>query len=214
MIYLTSAWWISRRAVKAIYDHEDNLVPSPYPTTVVWNLIKSHFSIESRADLLEHCYARFKKPFFAQLCEQLAVAACDGDQLCLHLFEEAGRCLARATVALLPKVSNELTKSGDLSIVCVGSVWKSWHLLRKGFLTEIGTKSFPFGLKLLKLKQHMALGAVYLGVDAIKYDMPRDYTKNYEIFHYYHEKVQNNSVRYTNGNANGLQSKSDESVCA
>lgn len=209
------AWWISHRAVKTIFDHEDNLAPSPYPTTVVWNLIKSHFAVETRVDLLEHCYARLRKSFFAQLCVQLANAACNGDQLCLNLFEEAGRCLAKAMMALLPKVSNDLTKSGDLAIVCVGSVWKSWHLLRKGFLSEIGTKSFPFGLKLLRLKQHMALGAVYLGVDAINCDMPRDYSKNYEVFHYYHEKAQNNGVHCTNGNANGTQlSKNDETLSA
>lgn len=181
----------------------DNLITSPHSITTVWSLIQSHFNAETRSDILEHCYARFEKPFFAKLCEKLSIAANNGDPLCLHLFDEAGRCLAKAAMALFPKVSEELTKSGDLGIVCVGSVWQSWKLLRNGFLKEISTKSYPFGLKLLKLKQHMALGAVYLCVDSIKYDMPRDYTKNYEIFHYYHEKAHNNGNHYMNGIKNG-----------
>lgn len=170
----------------------DRLEKSPYPIDTVWELIKSHFNVDNRADLLEHCYAKFQKEFFAELCTKLAVAATNGDQLSVHMFREAGRYLAKATKALLPNVSTELIKSGDLHIVCVGSVWNSWQLLKTGFTQEMNQTEIQFGIKLLKLTKPMALGAVYVGVDAIKYQMPKDYSLNYEIFHCYHQKIQTN----------------------
>jgi len=191
-----SAWWISHKAIKIVFDHMDGLNISPYPIETVWELIKLHFSVDTRADLLDYCYAKFQKPVFAGLCVRLANASDQGDELSKYLFREAGRQLAKATLALIPKVCPTLAKTGDLNIVCVGSVWKSWHLLKDGFLNEIGKGSFCFGLKLLRLTEFMALGAVYIGVDAKNYNMPREYSKNYEIFHYY----QNKSV--TNNNSN------------
>lgn len=171
----------------------DGLNISPYPIDTVWELIKSHFSVETRADLLDHCYAKFQKSVFAGLCARLANASEQGDELSKYLFRQAGIQLAKATLALIPKVCPTLVKTGDLNIVCVGSVWKSWHLLKEGFLAEIGNGSFNFGLKLLRLTELMALGAVYIGIDAKKYDMPRDYSKNYEVFHYYQSKSVNNN---------------------
>lgn len=171
----------------------DGLHISPYPIETVWELIKSHFSVTTRADLLDHCYAKFQKPMFAGLCIKLAEAADEGDELSKYLFRVAGSQLAQATLALIPKVCPTLVKTGDLNIVCVGSVWKSWRLLKEGFLSEISKGSFDFGLKLLRLTEFMALGAVYIGVDAKKYKMPRDYASNYEVFHYYQNKSVNNN---------------------
>jgi len=188
-----SAWWISHKSVKICFDDMDGLNISPYPIDTVWELIKSHFSVDTRADLLDHCYAKFQKSMFAGLCLRLAESANQGDELSLYLFREAGRQLAKATLALLPKVCPSLVKTGDLNIVCVGSVWKSWNLLKEGFLNEIAKGSFNYGLQLLRLTELMALGAVYIGVDAKKYKMPRDYAKNYEVFHCYQNKSVNNN---------------------
>jgi len=180
-----SAWWISHKAMKTVFDDIDNLNKSPYDITTVWGLIKSYFSVETRHDLLDHCYAKFDKAYFAGLCANLAEAGRNGDPLCIHLFEEAGRYLAKATLALLPKVSDKLVYNGDFNVVCVGSVWKSWDLLKAGYSKEIVKGEYPFGLHLLRLTQAMAIGAVYIAVDAIKYNLPRNYSNNYEIFHYY-----------------------------
>lgn len=171
----------------------DGLNVSPYNIDAVWELIKLHFSVNTRADLLDHYYAKFQKPLFAELCIRLANACDQGDEFALYLFREAGKQLAKATLALTPKVCPSLVKTGDLNIVCVGSVWKSWHLLKEGFLTEIGKGNFDFGLKLIRLTEPMALGAVYIGVDAKKYKMPREYAKNYDVFHYYQNKSVNNN---------------------
>ena len=91
-----------------------------------------------RFGLLTHCYDSFSKANFASLTRRIAEAAVSGDVLCCWLFEEAGRMLGRHIRALAPAISPELTSApGGLSIVCVGSVWKSWDLLKRGFLAGI-----------------------------------------------------------------------------
>lgn len=153
--------------------------------------------------MLDHCYAKFDKPFFASLCAKLAKIADAGDELSLHLFNEAGRYLAKATSALLPNVSEQLLTNGNLNIVCVGSVWKSWHLLKAGYTKEIATSNCSFGLNLLNLTQTMAIGAAYIAADSIKFNLPRNYAHNYEIFHYVPRTdgvvKTNGTAAYTNG---------------
>ncbi|CAO1427279.1 unnamed protein product [Diamesa serratosioi] len=178
------AWWISYQAVKTVFDHEDNFEKCPYDTTVAWNLIKSHFNVTNRKDMLEYCYASFQKSFYARLCQKMSKAAEQGDELCQKIFIDAGRQLAKAISALLPRVDPELTKSGYLSIICVGSVWLSWELLRPGFSKELNKHNIPYEIRLLQLQPNisMAVGAIYMCADSVSFDLPRDYSKNYEIF--------------------------------
>lgn len=176
----------------------DNYVKCPHSTTIVWGLIKEHFSVDNRNDLLPHCYQTFEKSFFAKLCQKLSVAAKAGDALSAQVFTDAGQALARSVKALLPNVSPELTKSGELSIVCVGSVWKSWELLRVGFLKELSTVSIDYAISMATLTQTMALGATYLAADAINFDLKRDYAKNCEIFYRYSQGKATNG-QGTNG---------------
>lgn len=196
-----AAWWISHKAVKTCFDHDDKLELCPYDTTAVWQQVKKHFNVETRYDMLDHCYAKFDKAFFAGLCLKLSQIADKGDALSLHLFSEAGRYLAKATLALLPHVSSELLNKGNLNIVCVGSVWKSWHLIKAGFSNEIAKSAHSFGLNLLHLTAPMAYGAAYIAADLIKFDLPRSYSHNYEIFHHVPrtEAITNGNGVYTNG---------------
>lgn len=202
-----TAFKIAHKAVKTVFDHHDKLVLSSYDTTATWEAIKKHFNIETRYDLLDHCYAKFDKAYFASLCEKLSHLASDGDELCLHLFEDAGIFLAKATAALLPNVSDKLLTKNNLNIVCVGSVWKSWPLLQNGFNTEIAKSTYKFGLNLITLTQAMAIGAAYLAADSINYDLPRDYSHNYDIFQHIppNDTVKTNGTHtngtYTNGNS-------------
>lgn len=123
-----------------------------------------------------------------------------GDALSIHLFKEAGRYLAKATIALLPNVHKDLLNNGNLNIVCVGSVWKSWRWLKAGYSKEISSFTCSFGLNLITLTQPMAIGAVYVAADFIKYDLPRDYSHNYEIFHHIPAHVEGkNKLNGTNG---------------
>jgi N-acetylglucosamine kinase len=199
------AYWIAWRAVKTIFDHKDNLDVCPYDISTVWELIKAHFNVQHRNDILEHCYAKFDKSFYARLCHKLANAAHDGDQLCLSIFQDAGRQLARQVAALLPRVDPELTKDGYLSMVCVGSVWLSFDLLKDGFLMEIQKQMIPYEIRFKRLKESMAMGATYLAADSIKFDLPRDYTKNYEVFFCYESELKQSGINsHCNGSYNGI----------
>lgn len=94
-----------------------------------------------------------------------------GDALCQHVFTESGKALAQHIVAVLPKVhqvkknthSNTaiLTQfiyviichcgliqdlfSGEpgLPVLCVGSVWCSWELMKSGALCIYRAFQFP-----------------------------------------------------------------------
>ncbi|XP_075147845.1 N-acetylglucosamine kinase [Haematobia irritans] len=191
-----SAWYISHRAMKIVFDDMDNFEKSPYPIQLVWKLIEEHFNIQNRLDLLSHCYGKFDKPFYASLCKKLSHAAEQGDELAKFLFHEAGCHLARSIQALLPKVHDDLVKTGYLSIACVGSVWFSWPLLKDGFVGTLGKHKIPFGLKLLRITKSMAYGACYLGADGIGFPLPRNYSDNFDVMFQYKEL-------HTNGSLNG-----------
>ena len=71
----------------------------------------------------------------------------------------------------------------------MGSVWKSWELLKPGFVGELKEAAPELKrLSLLRLITSAATGSVYLAAKEINFDMPRNYTKNYEIlFTYNHD---------------------------
>ena len=119
----------------------------------------------------------------------MAIAALNGDELCKNIFNEGGKLLSRMILALLPRASNDLLKTGHLSIICVGSVWLSWELLKDGFVEELQRHEIPYELCLLKLQPgiSMAIGSVYMAADFVEFPLPRDYTKNYEIFFSYRD---------------------------
>lgn len=137
--------------------------------------------------MLEYCYAKFQKSFYAKLCQKMSVAAKNGDELCKNIFFEGGKLLARMILALLPRASKELINTGFLSILCVGSVWLSWDLLKGGFIQELHDSNIKFELRLLKLRTgiSMAVGSIYMAADHVNFPLPRDYSKNYEIFFSY-----------------------------
>ncbi|KFM64276.1 N-acetyl-D-glucosamine kinase, partial [Stegodyphus mimosarum] len=158
-----SAMWISLKAVKTVFDSEDNLVLCPYDISKVKELMLQHFKVNDKFGILEHCYANFNKTSFAGLCAKLAEAArTEKDPLCCHIFYEAGKVLGAMVVALKPKVHKELLESDNgLPIVCVGSVFKSWDLLEKGFID--GIKNHYNKCTLMTLNCSAAIGAAYLG---------------------------------------------------
>ena len=132
----------------------------------------------------------------------MSLAATTGDELCQRIFSEAGRQLAKMIAALMPRVDKTLIETGHLSIICVGSVWLSWELLQSGFIKELNEHKFPFELRLLKLKADvsMAIGAYYMAADSINFPMPRDYSKNYEVFFNYVGHDLTNGQAILNGN--------------
>lgn len=67
-------------------------------------------------------------------------------------------------------------KSQDVvSIICVGSVFKSWHLLEKGFLQKLGV--LPKRINIRYLTQSSAIGAAWLAAKGRVLSL--EFSKNY-----------------------------------
>jgi len=181
------AWWIAQQAVKTYFDATDNIrVPARGSTSGLEKMIFEHFKITSRFGMLYHLYENFSKSFYASLTKSLAMAANDGDGVCLDLFAAAGRALGDHVTALAPSVQKSMLEcEGGLKIVCVGSVWKSWGLLEKGFVSSLSQSEDITEVTLVELTVGVAAGATYLGAEAAGFQIPRDYSKNVrQFFHY------------------------------
>ena len=179
-----SAFKVSHRAVKMMFDQEDNLgPPPPHDVTRVKAAILDYFHVKDRFGMLAHFYDTFSKPKFAGLCAKIANEAANGDKLSLYLMEENGRELARHILALVPKMAPSLLV--DLHVVCVGSVWKSWNLMQGGFHDELkGNKVKQ--ITLVKLKVPMSVGACYMAATKSEIQLKTTYDENCQVF--CHEK--------------------------
>ncbi|XP_067835866.1 N-acetyl-D-glucosamine kinase [Heptranchias perlo] len=184
-----SAYWTSHLAIKTVFDTIDNFKPSSYDTCPVEDAMYDYFQISNRMGLLTHLYRTFEKSKIAGFCRRLAEVAYTGDPFCQHLFTRAGQELARHIVAVLPNADKILFEGElGLSIVCVGSVWNSWDLLKDGFLEVLEeAKGMPVGkdlgkFTLMKLKHSSAVGAASLGARHIGYDLPMKYADNVVVF--------------------------------
>lgn len=183
------AFWVAHKACKVYFDHVDNLNTAPADTNKVQELIFSHFDIADRFGILTHCYDKFSKADFAGLSQKIAVAAIEGDALCAWLFTEAGRMLGRHIRALSRNIDSDLTSAeGGLRIVCVGSVWKSWELLKHGFLEGIKDalgRPCVGEVTMVQLSVGMATGAAYLGAREAGHHLPRNYQDNVQMFFHF-----------------------------
>lgn len=189
-MYPFAAFKISHRAVKYCFDDLDNFEKAPFPIDRVWHLVKEHFKIKTQADILDSFYKDFEKAHVASLCKKLGELARDGDELALCIFSEAGTHLARNINAVVPKVAPELiNKEGGIHVLCVGSVWLSWDLLRSGFVNWIENNTKIEEMSLMRLKTEMGVGAALLASDRLNLPLDRDYSKNYTIFYSYKRGV-------------------------
>ncbi|XP_076368531.1 N-acetyl-D-glucosamine kinase-like isoform X1 [Tachypleus tridentatus] len=180
-----SAFWISLKAVKTVLNAEDNYLSVPHNTTTVKNTVLDYFQVKDKFELLQFCYINFSKSFFAGLCVKIAKAAQDGDPLCRELFFEAGRALADHVMALLPKVHKSLMEGeGGLPIVCVGSVFKSWELLKPGFLTTLGNGRLR-EFTLLRPKTSSALGAALMAARKLQRELPVAFGEHACVMYHY-----------------------------
>uniref|UniRef100_UPI0037E8B586 N-acetyl-D-glucosamine kinase isoform X3 n=1 Tax=Semicossyphus pulcher TaxID=241346 RepID=UPI0037E8B586 len=128
------AFWIAHLGVKTVFDAKDNLVSPPHDVTHVRKAMEEYFKVSGLMGMLPHLYRNFQKSYFAGFCKKLAEGAEAGDALCQYVFTQAGRVLAKHVEAVLPVAQEPLLNSDiGLPILCVGSVWKSWELLKPGF---------------------------------------------------------------------------------
>ncbi|XP_074480164.1 N-acetyl-D-glucosamine kinase [Sebastes fasciatus] len=185
------AFWIAHLAVKMVFDAKDNLVAPPHDITHVRKAMEEYFQVSNLMGMLPHLYRNFQKSHFAGFCKKLAEGAEEGDALCQYVFTQAGRVLAKHVEAVLPAAQQPLLSS-DLGppILCVGSVWKSWELMKPGF-TEVLDKvasSDKFkgrfhGYSLLILRQSSALGGASLGAQSMGATLTMDYKANAKVFY-------------------------------
>ncbi|XP_036038624.1 N-acetyl-D-glucosamine kinase isoform X2 [Onychomys torridus] len=187
-----SAYWISHRAVKIVFDSMDNLEAAPHDIGYVKQAMFNYFQVPDRLGILTHLYRDFDKSKFAGFCQKIAEGAQQGDLLCRYIFKKAGEILGKHIVAVLPVIDPVLFQGKlGLPIVCVGSVWKSWEMLKDGFLLALtqgrelqAQKSFS-SFTLMKLQHSSALGGASLGAKHIGYQLPMDYSVNAIAFYSY-----------------------------
>lgn len=184
-----SAWWIAHEAITIYMQDEDNFAKAPYDTKVVWEVVKKHFNISARSSLLEHSYERFDKKFYAELAKKLSDAARNGDKLSNYIFEMAGEALANHLIAVSSKIDPALYEGPwGLPVVCIGSVWKSWDILKPGFVKALGLETEMPKLKrfsLLKLVVPPAFGAACYSCQQQKITFAKMYENTAEPFFKY-----------------------------
>ncbi|XP_075711695.1 N-acetyl-D-glucosamine kinase isoform X2 [Rhinoderma darwinii] len=185
-----SAYWISHRAMKTVFDTTDNLVDPEYDVRYVQEAMFSYFQVSDRLGILAHLYRTFEKSRIAGFCVRLAEGANKGDALCRSVFRRAGEVLARHVVAVLPKIDKVLFQGElGLPVMAEGSVWKSWDLLKDGFIEVLdNARSSHHGshfsrFSLLKLKQSSAVGGASLAAKNIGIDLPINYQDNVNVFY-------------------------------
>ncbi|KAL7880367.1 hypothetical protein SRHO_G00026210 [Serrasalmus rhombeus] len=182
-----SAFWISHLAVKTVFDAKDNLAKPPHDITYVKKAMDEYFQVSDLMGMLPHLYRNFQKSHFAGFCRKLAEGANAGDALCQYVFIQAGKILAQHIVAVLPKAHQELF-SGELGvpILCEGSVWKSWELMKDGFTQVLSQAQAAHShfqkYSLLTLRHSSALGGAKLGAQNVGASLPVDYSSTAIVF--------------------------------
>nr|XP_012222874.1 PREDICTED: N-acetyl-D-glucosamine kinase isoform X1 [Linepithema humile] len=180
------AYWITHRAFKYVFDDIDGLVKAPEPISYVWPAMRNYFNVIDLNGILPYFYTKFDKSAIANFTKEIATGCERNDPLCLKLFEEAGQVLAKHIIALWKKAPSELTSGFDgLKVICVGSVWKSWKFMEKGFVDEIRNCNIIKRLSLLRLTTTSALGACYLAAEKINCPFVKPYDDNVEVFYLY-----------------------------
>eukprot|EP00040_Diaphanoeca_grandis_P043809 m.10325 g.10325 ORF g.10325 m.10325 type:complete len:339 (+) comp8251_c0_seq2:35-1051(+) len=158
-----SGYSIAWGAIKMVFDAQDNFGPSVADTQWLLGKVYEYFKIDKQFDILPALYSEFQKEFFAGFALVVAQGAALGDKACLKVLEKAGQQLGAHVVAVCPKIHKDLSK-GVVTIVCTGSVWKSWEYIKGGFVAELESAPLcPSSYKLLQLSESAAVGAAFLG---------------------------------------------------
>ncbi|XP_078485047.1 N-acetyl-D-glucosamine kinase-like [Ciona intestinalis] len=182
------AYWISHRAVKYVFDHDDNMESAPCDPTLVREMMYKYFKVSDRRGMLNSLYSDFSKSIFAGFCKVLAIEGCveKSDALCLHLFKEAGTVLAKHIIALVPKADKAMLQRPDgLQVVCVGSVWKNWKYIKESFMETLRShlQGKVSSITLVELSGNSAIGSAVIGAKHANIPISVDLSKNYRVLH-------------------------------
>jgi len=183
-----SAFWISLQAIRTVFDVDDGISNCPYDTQYIKEKMMDFYQLRNKVGILDHLHKKFDKARFAQFCQVLSKGATeDKDLLCYHLFREAGRILGRHVLAVARYADKSLLNQQDgLPIVSVGSVWKSFELLKEGFLEGLQPRGRGdvkiTEIKLFRLKTSPAIGAAWMAAKKAGVALPIDFTTNAEVY--------------------------------
>nr|CAD2131034.1 unnamed protein product [Meloidogyne enterolobii] len=140
------AFWISMRAIRYIFSFDDGMLENSFSNnsmidvnedaediqTVKEHLLK-HFKIKTKEELMNIFYGpNFQKSYIASFTKLLAELCLNNNKLATKIFFDAGYSLA-AHICAISKYFDEEFYTNKVPILLIGSVFKSWQLLRKGF---------------------------------------------------------------------------------
>ena len=171
-------------------------------TQKVKNAMLDYFDAEDFEALIPHMYPpKFNKTFFARFTYQISQIANSGDEFGRFLFFECGQHLANHVLAFDRHFkttfgdqkfqSGQKIRNGEkirIPIVCEGSVWLSWNLMRSGFVDQL--KQFYAGgnsaadelsFRLMRPKVTCSLGAARLAAENFGLDIKLNFMDNVEL---------------------------------
>lgn len=181
-----SGFIVSQRAIKVLVDDDDNLQRSELDTTLLRSIVYKHFDVKSTFELLPHLYSNFKKSFIAQLAKKISEGARCGDALCASLFRDIGVDLAKHVRAVNRSISTKFYQNeGGLPIVCVGSLFFSWDLMKDGFV-EILRGVVP-EYTCVQPTVSAAIGAAYHASAVAGSKIPVKFSENSKVLYHYSE---------------------------
>jgi N-acetylglucosamine kinase len=178
-----SGYAIAHTALKTLFDVDDRMHPNwaDVDTTWIRAAMQQYFDVTERIDMLPHLYSDFDKTKFAGFTSVVCKGAREGDGVCVAAVESVGHDLARHVVALSGQIDPNM-KTGEgwtgVDIVCTGSVWKSWELLKGAFMKEMGSGAPALSFRLLTLVESPAVGAAYVACRSIGDVLPVDFASN------------------------------------
>ncbi|XP_003747705.1 N-acetyl-D-glucosamine kinase [Galendromus occidentalis] len=179
-----SGFICSKRAIKIVLDNEDNFGTSIHDDRELRRIIFEHFDVDNTLKLLPYLYSNFKKSFIAQLAQKISQGARCGDALCKLLFKDLGIDLAKHVRAVSSAISKDFYgMPGGLPIVCVGSLFLSWDLMKEGFVETLGSDVPEYTC--VRPTVSAAIGAAYHASSVAGSKIPVNFSENFEILHHY-----------------------------
>lgn len=176
-----SAYDIAVTAIRLIFEISDRYVPCPAGSIdLLRQRMFEYFEAPSLKDMLRHFYPEIKKDFFARFALCVVKAAQEGDVFASHVLNLIGDRLGRHILGVYPSV---VDSSGPLSVVCVGSVWKSFPLFKDALLRVTSKIDRPLQLVKMKASVPVAIGAAALGAQDAPVQPPFNFADHVEVLY-------------------------------
>ncbi|XGW10956.1 hypothetical protein V3C99_012448 [Haemonchus contortus] len=175
-----SAFWIAIRAIRILFDEDDGLEIPHESTALIRELLLKHFEIEDKVDILEHLYNKFQKSHIASFTGEMAKHV--DDPAISKLFFDAGEILGKQFVVASGHLPSEFRS--EVNLLIVGSVFKSWDALKKGFVHAV-TGSWIPKINIFRPTTSCAVGAAALVAQAAGFHIPRPDAELQETINFY-----------------------------